>query len=84
MSGTVQHIIKRCREIIDKYPNIRSWEELAHDDLETWRQLVHRGVEQQLARYADEGEESGITIKQISEMKGIIEWDEKLSGIEED
>lgn len=69
---------------MEKYPKIQSWEELAHDDQETWRQLVHMGVEQQLAKYADEGEESGITIKQISQMKGIIEWDEKLSGFDED
>jgi hypothetical protein len=41
-------------------------------------------VEHQLAKYADKGEESGITIKQISKMKGIIEWDEKLSGFGED
>jgi hypothetical protein len=41
-------------------------------------------VERQLAKYADEGEESNITIKQASEMKDIIEWDEKLSGFDED
>jgi hypothetical protein len=64
MSGAVQHIIKRCMEIMDKYPNIKSWEELAHDDQETWR--------------------SNIIIKQASEMKGIIEWDEKLAGFDED
>ncbi len=84
MSRAVQHIIKRCMEIMDKYPNIKNWEELTQDDQETWRHLVHRGVEHQLARYADEGEESAITIKQVFEMKGIIQWDEKLSGFAED
>lgn len=84
MSGAVQHIIKRCMEIMDKYPNIKNWEELTQDDQETWRQLVYRGVERQLAKYADEGEESGITIKQVSEMKGIIQWDEQLSEFAED